>query len=110
MTERTRNIIFACKGKFYPEIANPIDRVKTYMSEECACPIEEYTDDVIESILFEAIYDYIDVCDRPSIFIRQIRECVNKDLNLLERICVAFYMIQVRKNGKCINGFKEEWL
>ena len=96
MTERTFNIICACKGTLYPEIDNKIDRVRKYMSEECDCPIEAYTDEETEDIVVNAMYDYVDTCDKPSVFLRQMRDCVIKDLTLTERICTAFSLVQVR--------------
>ena len=110
MTRRTFNIICACKGTLYPEIESKVDRIRAYMSEECDCPIEEYTDAETEQIVVNAMYDYIDTCDRPSTFLRQIRECVVKDLTLTEKICIAFSITRVRNSeGKFINGFKEEF-
>lgn len=108
MTERTFNIIRACKGTLYPEIESKIDRVRTYMSEECGCPIEEYTDVEMENIVVEAMYDYIDTCDKPSTFLRQIRDCVIKDTTLTQRICNAFGVTRVRNaEGKYVNGFAD---
>lgn len=110
MTQRTFNIIRDCKGALYPEIENQIDRVRKYMSEECDCPIEVYTDEATENIVVNAMYDYIDTCDRPSTFLRQVRECMVKDLTLTERICIAFSLTRVRNaEGKFINGFKAEF-
>lgn len=108
MTERTFNIVRACKGTLYPEIESKIDRVRTYMSEECGCPIEEYTDVEMENIVVEAMYDYIDTCDKPSTFLRQIRDCINKDSTLVQRICNAFGVTRVRNaEGKYVNGFAD---
>lgn len=108
MTERTFNIIRACKGTLYPEIESKIDRVRTYMSEECGCPIEEYTDVEMENIVVEAMYDYIDTCDKPSTFLRQIRDCVIKDTTVIQRICNAFGVTRVRNaEGKYVNGFAD---
>ena len=110
MTQRTFNIIRACKGTLYPEIESKIDRVRTYMSEECGCPIEAYTDVEMENIVVNAMYDYIDTCDRPSVFLRQVRECMVKDLTLTERICIAFSLTRVRNSeGEYINGFKVDF-
>lgn len=106
MTQRTCNIIRACKGSLYPEIESKIDRVRTYMSEECDCPLEAYTDTEMENIIVEAMYDYIDTCDRPSSFLRQMRDCIIKDLTLTERICTAFSLVRVRgEHGGYVNGF-----
>ncbi len=109
MTQRTCNIIRCCKGTLYPEISNRIERIKMYMSEECAYPIECYTDREIESILASAVYDYIDTCDKPSAFLRDIIECIPRSLTLAERICSAFTLVQVKGNSGYVNGFKEEF-
>lgn len=110
MTQRTCNIIMACKGNIHPEIDGKIERVKEYMSDECCCGKECYTDELMESIIVNAAYDYIDTCDKSSSFLRLIRNCINKDLSLMEKICIAFSLTQVKRNdGEYINGFKEEF-
>lgn len=109
MTQRTCNIIRACKGSLYPEIEDRIERVKTYMSEECLCAKEYYTDEEMESIMMDAVYDYIDTCNRPSTFIRLMKDCIAKDINLIERICIAFTLVKVKNDDEYINGFKEEF-
>lgn len=109
MTERTVKIILACKGMIYPSNEDMIDRIRSYMSDECNCPKEDYTEEVITKIVLEAMYDYIDTCDRPSIFLRQMYYWHwNKEASLLERVCTAFELVQVQGDGKYINGFKEE--
>lgn len=107
MTQRTCNIIRACKGTLYPEIENKIDRVRTYMSEECDCPVEAYTDKATENIVVYAMYDYIDTCDKPSTFLRLMKDanCVAEDLTLTERICTAFSLVKVRNERGYVNGF-----
>lgn len=110
MTQRTCNIIRCCKGNLYPEISNRIERIKMYMSEECAYPIEYYTDRAINSIMVSAVCDYIDTCDKPSAFLRNILECIPEDLTLVERICSAFALVQIKENDGYVNGFKEEFL
>lgn len=109
MTQRTCNIIRACKGSLYPEIESRIERVKTYMSEECLYKKEWYTDKEMESIMIDAVYDYIDTCDKPSGFLRLIRDCIAKDLSIVEKICIAFTLVKVKSGDKYINGFKEEY-
>lgn len=109
MEQRTCNIIRACKGSLYPEIDNRIERVKAYLSKECGCPEEYYTEEIMESIMIDAMYDYIDTCNKPSTFLRMIRNCIKKELSLTEKICVAFTLVQVKKDDKYINGFKEEF-
>ena len=109
MTQRTCNIIRACKGSLYPEIESRIERVKTYMSEECLCKKEWYTDEEMENIMVDAVYDYIDTCDRPSTFLRLMNDCIAKDVCITQRICIAFTLVKVKNDDKYINGFKEEF-
>ena len=109
MTQRTCNIILACKGSLYPEIESRIERVKTYMSEECLCEKEWYTDGEMENIMMDAVYDYIDTCDRPSTFLRLMKDCIAKDVSLIQRICIAFTLVKVKNYDEYINGFKEEF-
>ena len=109
MTQRTCNIILACKGSLYPKIESRIERVKTYMSEECLCEKEYYTDREMESIMMDAVYDYIDTCGRPSTFLRLMKDCIAKDVSLIQRICIAFTFVKVKNDDEYINGFKEEF-
>ena len=109
MTQRTCNIIRACKGSLYPEIESRIERVKTYMSEECLCKKEWYTNEEMEYIMIDAACDYIDTCDRPSAFLRLMNDSIAKDVSLIERICIAFTLVRVKNNEQYINGFKEEF-
>ena len=109
MEQRTCNIIRACKGSLYTEIDDRIKRVKTYLSKECGCPEEHYTEEIMESIMVDAMYDYIDTCNKPSTFLRMIRNCIEKELSLTEKICIAFTLVQVKNDDKYINGFKEEF-
>ena len=61
-------------------------------------------------IMVDAVYDYIDTCDRPSTFLQLMRECIAKDVNLAQRICITFTLVKVRNDsGEYINGFKEEF-
>ncbi len=109
MTQQTCSIIMACKHKNDDVDLNPIDRVKRYMSLYCDCPIEFYTNQVMQSIMFEAMCDYMDSCDKPSTFLRILNNQVCDDsLSLAERIALAFVLVQVRENGHFINGFTPE--
>ena len=109
MTERTVKIILACKGAIYSDNENMIDRIRSYMSDECSCTKEDYTEEVMTRIVLEAMYDYIDTCNKPSSFLRSMYDLhVNQDASLLERICTSFVVIQVHGDGKYMNGFKEE--
>lgn len=111
MTQRTCNIIKACKKPQKYKTDNEVEAVKRYMSIECDCPIEHYTDGVIENIMLEAMYDYIDTCDCPSFFLREMNTLYNADkLDVATKIAITFKLVQVKadKGEEWINGFYEE--
>lgn len=109
MTERTYNIIIACKNS---KRCNVVDAVRDYMSKECDVPIGEYTESQTSKIMRVAMYDYLDSCDKPSTFLRYFDEWYNlhKDLSFGEQIARAFRDVQVKdRDGNYINGFGE-WM
>lgn len=117
MTEKIFNIIMACKGQFAatkpvikknPNDFSPLERVKVYLSVACGTPIEHYTEYVMNSIMFDTMCDYLRTCDNAGEFIRSLKEI--KDVTAGtegERIAAALELVQVKQNGKYINGFGE---
>lgn len=111
MTQRTCNIILACKGVLYPQVSRILERVKLYLSDECDCNYLEYTNETVEQILYRTLYDYVDSCDKPSSILWDIFQPILKYDTLIEQICAAFSLVEVRNNdGSYINGFKEEFI
>ena len=109
MTERTFNIIMACKHRS-ENTANVVDGVKAYMSDECDCPIHHYSECKVSEIMLTAMYDYIDTCDKPSTFLRTLNDVYGKDrLSLGEQIARAFALVRVRNDHGFVNGFGE-WI
>lgn len=122
MDQRTCNIIMCCKGNtliFLPE-DNPLkgypqahQNIAAYMSRECACPIEDYTGSLLENILQEALFDYMNTADRPGADLRNL--FTNHGVTeptMSQRIIVLFQLVQVRetKGGHLMNGFTDELL
>ena len=111
MEQRTLNIINVCKGhsKYWEGAKDTLQAVKNYMAEECGCEIEVYTEKVITDIMYTAMKDYLDCCDKPSFFLYNLeRVIVSNPNNLAERIAHAFSIVTVRdKEGNYINGFDE---
>ena len=62
----------ACKGHINSYGYTPLDHVAEYMSKECACSIELYTKELLENIMFTALCDYLDSCDKPSVFMNEL--------------------------------------
>lgn len=110
MTKTTFDIIDACKGNIFEEIPNRLERVIAYFSEETGSEKKFYTEEEMEKIMLNAMYDYIDTCNKPSTFLRLMANAIEPE-NLSDRIAAAFSLVQVKNlNGEYVNGFKEEFV
>ena len=111
MEQRTLNIIYLCKhhsNKYWDGVYSPIDAIKNYMADECAYEAEWYTDSDMLDIMWYAMLDYLNHCDRPSAFMWQLKNVIGVEPNNLpERIAIAFSLVQVRNDGNYINGFDD---
>ena len=106
MDKRTLEIIAICKGNTrYDSELCLVDAVKNYMSDRCMYEKRWYTYGQIENVLKEVFYDFIDVCDRPSYFLRQLEELKWISPNLADRICMVLQETQVVEGHLYINGF-----
>lgn len=111
MEDRTINIILITKRFGPPNIVKKA--IAKYMSEECNCPIETYTDSILMSIIKEAMFDFLHNASRKSDIIAFIREIVEEPRydSMLDKIIVAFAMMQVcEKDGweyKNLHGWHE---
>lgn len=110
MKKRTLEIIAVCKGHTkYDSELGLVDAVKNYMSATCRCDKKWYTHERMGVILREAFYDFIDVCDKPSCFLRRLEELKWINPHIANRICMVFQNIQVLKGDMYINGFSTEY-
>lgn len=114
MEQRTCNIIMTCKGNCgYAAMADTlVDAVKIYLGKECDYPWEKYSERMIESILLEALYDFMNTATRPGYELRQLfYQYPTHNPTLSERICTMFQLTQVKKksNGvyRYMNGFTD---
>lgn len=112
MTKRTCDIIKACKGVYFAEVEGQLNRVKHFMAKECQCPITVYTPHMLNVIMFDAMCDYIDSCDKPSFFLRELDRVYNKEnISIAEQIAITFELVEVKdENGNYVNGFTAELL
>lgn len=110
MQKRTLEIIAVCKGDTrYDSQTGLVDAVKNYMSDTCLCDKVLYTDNRLENILVTAFYDFVDVCDRPSFFLKQLEEFKWLDPSLTGRICAMFQSVEVWDGYKYVNGFNADY-
>lgn len=120
MEKRTAEIIMVCKGNHdLGDFPNVKQAIAAYMSDRCWCPIETYTDQEINGIIWTAALDYIDsMTQKPSVFFRRAQEVMDihnnplvRNINrvdIYEAMCGAFQLSQVRNDAGYINGFTDE--
>ena len=108
--DRTANIILLTKRFGEPD--NVKKAIAQYMSEECICPIETYTESILFGIIRNAAYDFLHHVSRRSDavrFVRELTECRYE--KMIDRLIVALAMIQVCEKDsweyKNINGWHE---
>lgn len=89
-----------------------MEAIAAYMSKECACPKGDYKGALMESILREALFDYIASADKPEYELRQLfSQFALREPSLSERICTMFQLTRVRKDdGSYANGFSGKLL
>ena len=113
MKQRTLNIINILKGntKYYRlyEDMDAIESIKQYMADECAYKVEWYTEKDMFDIIYDAMLDYLDHCDKPSYFMRQLGDVMRGRLDSITRdIAIALTLVQVKDdNGNYVNGFDD---
>lgn len=110
MDQRTLNIIYLCKRhshKYWDGANNCIDAIKNYMADECAYEAEWYTDKDMLDIMYDAMKDYLDHCDKPSAFMWQLKDVHLQEENLPLRIAIALSLVQVRDDNGYVNGFDD---
>ncbi len=88
------------------------------MSDRCGCPIEIYTDELINDIIWTVASDLLNHMKRPGSFLwktKQVMDLHNnpfvKNINrvdIYEAMCGAFQLVEVRDDSGFINGFTKE--
>ena len=120
MDQRTCNIIRCCKGSCHIPFPKdgPLERypetrrsIAAYMSRECATPMEDYDGHLMEQVLKEAMFDYIDTADKPSSDLRNLFcwSSLTDEPTMCQRIMSMFQLVQVfdTKAQEYRNGFTE---
>ena len=112
MEQRTLNIINILKGntKYY-DIYNDddaIESIKQYMADECAYKAEWYTEKDMFDILYTAMLDYLDHCDKPSYFMRRLGDVTRGRMdNITLDIAITLSLVQVQGINGYVNGFDD---
>lgn len=112
MKQRTLNIIYICKGhtKYWNGVKTYYDAIRNYMADECDYQAEWYTDSDISNILYEAIKDYFDYCDKPSFLmfcLKDVMDRCNCDIYHAIPIVFSAYTQIKDDNGNYVNGFDD---
>ena len=110
MEQRTLDIIHICKGNTkYSRNDTIYNAIRKYMAEECMVNSDYYTDEDISLILYEAMSDYLDHCDKPSFFMWCLKDVMRKhNWDMYHAIAVVFSAYtQVRDDNGYVNGFDD---
>lgn len=107
MNKRTLRIINICKcNTRYNVGKSQQEAIISYLSEVHKMPIEFYTETELTRILKEVFYDFLDSCDKPSYYLKEIdRFIIHASYN--GAIIDVLALIDVYDTGedKWINGF-----
>ena len=110
MDQRTLDIIHICKGNTkYGRNDSVYNGIRDYMAEQCMVHPDYYTDEDVSLILYEAMSDYLDHCDKPSFFMWCLKDVMRKhNWDIYHAIAVVFSAYtQVRDDNGYINGFDD---
>ena len=92
LQDRTVNIMMITKR--YP-VEEWKSEIAKYMSEECGCPIEAYTDRVIFKIVNEAFFDYVYCCDKERTMAVLHEFFSREQMGHLEPVLMALSLAQI---------------
>lgn len=112
MEQRTLDIInivkYNTKYLTYKGNTDMIDAIKQYMADECAYKAEWYTDRDMFDILYSAMLDYLDHCDKPSFFMRKLGDIMMGRMDSITLdIAVTLSLVQVYNALGYVNGFDD---
>lgn len=108
MDKSTMGLIYALK-RHAGEM--PIKEVMVdYMSALTLSPKDVYTPGIIERCAQNFFVDYLRTCDNPSYEVWRLFYNMGKPWHgdLAESILVTLELVQVRNDGKYVNGFSDE--
>lgn len=120
MDKRTAEIIMVCKGQHdFGEFDTFKQAVAAYMSDRCGTPVSQYTDHLLNDIIWSAAMDYMDGMKDypPSSFLWSVHRAMElhnnpfsriNRIDMYEAICIAFQLADVMHNGEYVNGFTED--
>ena len=113
MEQITLDIINILKGNtnyygIYDDDTDAIEAIKQYMADECAYKAEWYTEKDMFDIMYAAMLDYLDHCDKPSFFMRRLSDVMRGRLNSITMdIAIALTLVQVQDVNGYVNGFDD---
>ena len=107
MEDRTVNIILITKR--FGGMENIKHHIAKYMSEECDCPIETYTDSLIYGIIKVAFFDYLRNASHTRA-ISCIREFIDTRMDKdVDRMIMALGMVQVAETIDGLYQYIDGW-
>lgn len=111
MTQRTADIIgISKKISLKYKTASTKRNIAQYIGNITNVDPNSYSDWQIDNIIKLAMFDYVDSADKPSDFLEHVfcEGVSNSSLPPINKIILAFSFVNIRKNGKWVNGFNQE--
>ena len=107
MEDRTVNIILITKR--FGGVENIKQHIAKYMSEECDCPIETYTESLLNGIVRVAFFDYL-INASHSRAISCMREFLDTHMDKdIDRMIMALCMVQVAETVNYSYQYIDGW-
>lgn len=109
MTQHTFNIIYLSKLSVNKSLDEFQTDLKTYLSMVMYIDKDYFTDFKLNEVMFNALCDYIDTCNKPSEILKALTNMYSNDWHNVLTIRQVFININCKDNfHNWINGFSEE--
>lgn len=110
MNKRTQSIIAICKGttRYNYEGCNLADAIANYLSDVCKVASSFYTHTRLAKIMKECFYDFLDTCDKPSLYLNELDHLYGDYISptsYIEAVGAVFAVVQVQTDSSYMNGF-----
>ena len=104
MDDMTRDFIYAMKLRDKPREEALID----FMCEKTLSPRASYPPSIVERVARRMFVDYISTCDNPAYEVDCLLEMMDHIADKADALIATLELVQVREDGKYVNGFSDE--
>lgn len=112
MKTKTLELIAVCKRDTQYSIhGDVLENIRDFLAEDSGVSREYITNAQIRTALKVAMYEYIDVCEKPSLFLACMEGIVGRDITWSHRVAMALSAACVydETNHSFRNGFDQRY-